>query len=105
MKKQLKGLTVTFVNPKTQKAQTMLHKYEYTRKGSSIYTAYAKPSSKKVIAFEIILDEMSIVGGYGMKITGAGSDIFSCAYKLNVNEKVYLIYHTPVNRFAILMED
>ena len=101
----IKGLNVTMVNPSTQQAQHMLNAYERTTRGDSIYTAYGKPSSKKVHAFFEIKKEMDDVGGYRMRITGAGSDIFSCAYTLPVEDKKYLIYHTPSNRFAVLMDE
>ena len=99
-------LDVTIVNPNTQKGRNLIRAFRNSTKGDSIYKAYGKPSAKKVYAFETIKQEMAAVQGYGIRITGAGSDFFSCAYKLIDPEgKTYLIYHTHVNRFAILMED
>lgn len=98
-------LNVTLLNPNTKQAKSCLHKYNFTQKGSSIFTAYGKPSNRKVQAFNEIKKEMETVGGWGMRITGAGSDIFSCAYKVNCDDgKDYLIYHTPCNRFAICLD-
>ena len=95
-------LNVTLVNPNTKQAQSMINRYINTRRGDSIWKAYQKPSSRKVQAFQEILKEMNEVDGWGMRITGAGSDIFSCAYLvMNENDEKYLIYHTPSNRFAI----
>ncbi len=99
----IKGLEVTVVNPTTQQAQRMISAYKRTRLGNSIYTAYGRPSYRKVNAFNHIESEMNFVGGYGMRITGAGSSIFTCAYILPVDNKEYLIYHTPTYRFAILL--
>ena len=99
-----KSLNVTWLNAPTQKAQRVIHMYEYTTKGDSIFKAYGKPSDKKVYAFNEILKEMQTVGGYGMRITGAGSDVFSCAYRVKDGAGFeFLVYHTPDNRFAILL--
>lgn len=97
-----KQLSVTFVKPTTKKGEHLISRYEHA-KFDSIHKAYGRPSSAKVSAFNNILKEMSEVDGTGMRITGAGSDIFSCAYKVkDISGETYLIYHTPVNRFAIL---
>lgn len=98
-------LNVTYVNPNTVKGRNLINAFLKSTKGDSIYKAYAKPSYKKVEAFNEIKKEMSQVNGYGLRITGAGSDFFSCAYKLVDPEgHTYLIYHTHVNRFAIKLD-
>lgn len=95
-------LEITWVNRMTQKAERVIHMYEYTKKGDSIYTAYGKPSGRKVEAFNEIKTEMEMVKGFNMRITGAGSDVFSCAYQVKDGSDItYLIYHTPSNRFCI----
>ena len=95
-------LDVTWVNSSTQKAQRMISSYENTKKGDSIFKAYGRPSAKKIDAFNEILKEMNDVHGWGMRITGAGSDIFSCAYQVkDGSDIIYLIYHTPSNRFCV----
>lgn len=95
-------LNVTWLNPPTQKAQRVIHMYEYTKKGDSIFKAYGRPSDRKIAAFNEIQKEMQDVGGFGMRITGAGSDVFSCAYQVKDGSDItYLVYHTPDNRFAI----
>ena len=66
-------LNVTWVNPSTQQGSRMIHKYERTTKGDSIFTAYKRPSTNKVVAYRV-KDK-------------AGN--------------IYIIYHTPDNRFAI----
>ena len=95
-------LNVTWINRTTQKAERIIHMYEYTKKGDSIYTAYIKPSQRKINAFNVILQEMQSVGGFNMRITGAGTDVFSCAYQVKDGSDItYLVYHTPSNRFAV----
>ncbi len=99
-------LDCTWLNTNTQKAQRIISMYEKTRCGDSIYTAYGKPSDHKVSAFNEIKKEMESVKGWGMGITGAGSDYFSCAYKVkDGSDYTYLVYHTHANRFVILLED
>ena len=95
-------LNVTWINPTTKKAKRVIRMYEYTKKGNSIFKAYNRPSNKKIGAFYDILKEMSDVGGFNMRITGAGSDVFSCAYQVKDGSDItYLVYHTPSNRFAV----
>ena len=95
-------LSVTWVNPSTQQGSRMIRKYERTTKGDSIFTAYKCPSTTKVVAFKEISSEMTRVNGFGMRITGTGAQIFSCAYRVKDNSgNIYIIYHTPTNRFAI----
>lgn len=98
-------LNVTFVKASTRKGQNLINAFVNSKRGDSIFKAYAKPSQKKIEAFYEIKKEMQDTNGYGLRITGAGSDFFSCAYKLVDPEgKTYLIYHTHVNRFAILLD-
>ena len=97
-----KVLNVTWVNPTTKQGQRIMHMYEYTQKGDSIFKAYGKPSNRKIEAFNEIAKERVDVGGWGMRITGAGSDVFSCAYQVKDGSDItYLVYHTPSNRFAV----
>ena len=97
-----RNVAVTIVKPTTKKGAQIMRNYAYSKLGDSIYTAYKKPSSKKARAFYIIKKEMEDTGGYNIKITGAGSDIFSCAYMLvDDTKQKYIIYHTPLNRFAV----
>lgn len=95
-------LAVTFVKNTTQKGQRILGAYECA-KYDDIYKAYKKPSSHKVAAFYEIMNEMDRVGGSDMRITGAGSNYFSCAYKVEDEGHGfdYIIYHTQCNRFCV----
>ena len=98
-------LDVTVVKPTTQQGQRLLRAYELTGKGDSIYKAYGKPSNKKIHAFFEIKKEMEDVGGWAMRITDAGSDYFSCAYRVRTDSDIeFLIYHTHLNRYAVQME-
>ena len=94
-------LEVTFVKNTTQKGQLILRAYEYA-KCDDICKAYKKPSTYKVVAFNEIMKEMSDVGGSNMRITGAGSNYFSCAYTVKDGSGFrYVVYHTPCNRFCV----
>ena len=81
----------------TKRAQSFIKRYNLSRLGNSIYTAYKKPSNAKVEAFNVIKKEMEDIGGTDMRITGAGSNFFSCAYKL----KNSLVVHVPTDVFVI----
>ena len=95
-------LNVTWINPSTQKGQRVIHMYENTKKGDSIFKAYARPSTRKIDAFHLIQKEMQLVKGSNIRITGAGCDVFSCAYQVKDGSGItYLVYHTPSNRFAV----
>ena len=96
-----KDLDITWLNRTTQKAQRVIRCYETSSK-NDIYKAYACPSGTKVSTFYEIRKEMANVLGFDIRITGAGSDVYSCAYQVKDGSGVtYLIYHTPSNRFAI----
>ena len=89
------------LNSSTQYAQELLRKYSKSKK-ASIRDAYAKPSADKEKAFNEILEEMASVDGGGMRITGAMSYHFSCAYlATDDSHRKWLIYNTRTNRFAI----
>lgn len=95
-------LVCTKVNRTTKQASRYISMYNNTTKGDSIFKAYKKPSGYKVEAFNEIVREMNQVKGYGIRITGAGCDVFSCAYRVKDGSGVeWLIYHTPDNRFCV----
>ena len=95
-------LEVTFIKNTTQKGQHIIRAYECA-KYDDICKAYKKPSINKVAAFNDIKKEMNRVGGTNIRITGAGSDFFSCTYKVRdeVHGFDYIIYHTRFNRFCV----
>ena len=97
-------LNVTMVKPTTQKGQRIINAY-FMAKYDDIRKAYGKPSVFKIKAFEEIKQEMKDAGGENLKMTGAGSDYFSCAYKVwDIDGNPYIIYHTHVNRFAVSLK-
>lgn len=93
---------MTILNKNTQQAAGMINRYNAARR-SSIYDAYSKPSIAKVRAFNSIHKEMENCNGRNMRITGAGSSIFSCAYVITEDNTNFLIYHTHMNVFKIAM--
>ena len=98
----IKGYRFTPLNNTTKKAQRVLARYTWSRK-SDIYEAYKNPSSTKVSTFYQLKRKMEDLNGYGMKITGAGSDQYSCAFLITDNKtnKTYLIYETSCNSYII----
>lgn len=88
----------------SKQGQTLINSYLNTKKGDSIFKAYKKPSTAKIYAFNNIKNEMSEVGGYGLRVTHAGSHYFSVAYLLNEDNKKWLIYHTRTKCFKISYE-
>ena len=74
-------LEVTLVKASTKKGQQIISAWLNSTK-DDIFKAYGKPSSFKVKAFNDIKKEMKEADGSSLKMTGAGSDYFSCAYKV-----------------------
>lgn len=104
-------LEVTFVKNTTQKGQQIIRAYE-NAKYDDIRKAYGRPSSNKIEIFNEIVKEMKDAGGSGMRITGAGNDYFSCAYKVRDGACInnghgfdYIIYHTHVNKFCVQLPE
>ena len=94
-------LNVTWVNSSTQKAKDIIRRYEKA-KYDDILKAYVRPSSTKISTFNNIKQEMVKVNGFDMKITGAGCDVYSCAYQVKDGSGItYIIYHTPSHRFCV----
>lgn len=96
-------LDVTPVKITTKKWQHMVNAWLKSTK-DDIYKAYNKPSATKVRTFYAIVKEMNDANGYEMRITGAGSSQYSCAYKVrDIEGNLYLIYHTSCNRYAVCL--
>ena len=94
-------LCATELNPSTAKAKNWLFSY-LSAKAYSLSDAYSNPSKKKISAWEEIEDEMRLMGGSSLRITGSNAYLFSCAYHVLDDSGVsWLIYHTPNERFAI----
>lgn len=90
------------VNPKSKKGIGMLHRWRYSDKGSELTDVYAALSRQKLQAWDRIKKEQATIGGEALRITGANTYQFSCAY--SVTDKLgqrWLIYHTSYSRYAI----
>lgn len=90
----------TYLNYTTQQAQRYIYNYSKST-CTDIYDAYEKPSSYKVRSFMELLEKMKNLGGRDMRITGAGSNYYSCAYLLDEDYDTYLIYETACNTFKM----
>ena len=80
----------------SEKAQRFIRNYcnsSYERLGQ----VYSSWSDEKKDSFDEIMREMWELGGEDLRITGAGTYTYSCAYQLGKN----LVYHTHVNRYVI----
>lgn len=98
----IKGYSFTPMNNTTQRGEKVLARYNWSKK-SDIYDAYKNPSYTKVSTFYQLKRKMEDLNGYGMKITGAGSDQYSCAFLItdDKTDKTYLIYETSCNSYII----
>ena len=92
---------MTELNPNTKKAKGFVHSYASAKAGSTLYSVYKSCSSKKEKAWKYCLQDMEDHDGYDMRITGHSCDIFTCAYKVRENGRVYLAYHTPCYCYKI----
>lgn len=61
---------------------------------SEVYSSYSK---EKESSYNAIIDEMVSLGGHTLRILGANSSAYSCAYQLDDT----LVYHTAWNRRVI----
>lgn len=81
-----------------QKQEDMFHRY-CNSSVTSLHEVYKSWSNDKEEAFKACLSDMKRNGGQDMRITGARSNFFSCAYSINREDGAYLVYHTRWNRF------
>lgn len=81
-----------------QKQAEMFRKY-CNSSATSLRDVYDTWSDKKEEAFKACLSDMNRNGGQDMRITGASSNFFSCAYRIIRDDGAYLVYHTRCNRF------
>lgn len=95
-----KDYSFAYVNENTERGKRMLKAYSKAT-NTDIYKAYKKPSSKKVSSFNKLKEKMEDLDGHGMRITGAGSDQYSCAYIINIDNEPYLIYETSCNSYIV----
>lgn len=90
----------TYLNYTTQQAQRFIYRYDKSNK-HTIYEAYNSPSTEKVQTFYELVEKMKELGGRDMRITGAGSNYYSCAYLLDEDSDTYLIYETHANTYKM----
>ena len=90
----------------TQKQQNLLNNYN-NAKYDNLRQAYKTCSDAKIISYQNILDEMRKNNGYNMRITGANSCVYSCAYKYQIfnddNIITKLVYHTHANKYEFII--
>lgn len=85
----------------TQKQADMFRKY-CNSSATSLHDVYKTWSANKEEAFKGCLADMKYHGGQDMRITGAGPQFFSCAYRVIRDDGAYLVYHTYANRFEFM---
>lgn len=100
-----KKYPVEWLNPTTEKAIKYNANYQLTTKGNSIFTAYGRPSQKKINAFGRCEQLMKDLKGTNMRVTGAGSHFFSCAFKFNFKGGSLLCYITPSHNWITKLEN
>lgn len=91
------------LNPNTKKAKSLVTSYLHTDSNrDSLEKCYKSCSNDKRTSFNRIWHEMKQMNGHDMRITGAGTYTYSCAYIIdNFEGKKVLIYHTACNRYVI----
>lgn len=85
----------------TQKQADMFRKY-CNSSATSLHDVYKTWSANKEEAFNACLSDMKRNGGQDMRITRAGPQFFSCAYRVIRDDGAYLVYHTYANRFEFM---
>ena len=81
----------------TRQQQAICNNYE-SSKIYSVEQAYKNCSYYKTRAEQDIIDEMTKNGGWGYKILGWNCSKFSCAYLMQDDGVVKIVYHTASNR-------
>lgn len=93
---------------KLNKKQQQLFNNYLNARYKDLKQAYKTCSNAKVISYQNILDEMRKNNGYNVRITGANSCVYSCAYKyqiFNDNEIITkLVYHTHKNKYEFVIK-
>lgn len=81
-----------------QKQADMFRRYRNSSK-TTLRDVYKSWSDAKERAFKYCLQDMKEHNGRDMRITGANGFTFSCAYRIERKDGIYLVYHTRCNRF------
>lgn len=96
----INGVGYELVNPISKKGQGLKSGYRFFvfNKGfRSIHTAYVKPSSAKIKAYEYWCNELVSIGCSGITVLGASSWLFSMGAK----HERGLIYITPNHNYFV----
>lgn len=88
------------LNSNTQKAQNFIHNYLYA-KYDDVNKFYVNPSYYKVAAQEKIMAYMYHLDGWGYRVCGGNSCTYTAGWLVNWQDKIYLIYETHANTYAI----
>lgn len=90
----------TLLNSNTQKAQNFLYNY-LNAKYDDVEKFYNNPSTYKVQAQSKIMAYMYHLDGWGYRVCGGNSSMFTAGWLVKFNDKTYLIYETAFNTYAI----
>ena len=93
---------MTILNPTTKKALGIISDLK-TPGERSIFTAYGRPSSYKISAFQDIERRALTTPGYNhdLHICGAGSHYFSTVYSYTENGHTTIIKDTKSNIYSV----
>lgn len=81
----------------TKKMIQMYQNYKNSENWS-VTDAYASPSCKKMEIEKEIKKEMQAQNGTDYKICTKNINCFTCAYKIQKEQNIYLVYHTPTTK-------
>ena len=101
---KIKNYYFTLINKNTKRGQQIIRAYDYAyinRPYAELSYVYYNYSIYKERAFEYCMNLYNGMGGYNRTITGANCMTFSFAFKVDVNNKTYLIYITKSDKYAI----
>lgn len=96
----INGVSYELINPLTKKGQDLLSAYKFFvsyRGYRSIETAYSKPSTAKIKAYERWCNELVTIGCSGITVLGVSSWLFSMGAK----HERGLFYITPNHNYFI----
>lgn len=93
------------INAGTQKAEEMIHSFNYRhRKGESLYDVYGNVSKAKMESWEKIRQTCNELNGWNLHITGAGSYQYSCMYAFkNDDGNIVLRKETSANTYDLIL--
>lgn len=90
----------TKVNKTTQRAINWIGAYNASY-CSSVEDFYSRPSGNKIYAERKCLDRMKSINGYGYRVLGGNSSFFTCGYKSENGDILYI--ETACNTYEIAL--